>query len=175
MKEHSPSWVDTIESVNAICEVGDCERELLCSPHRPIVLLRARQNNGLAGTIAPRNPNLGVMLPYTSLHYLILREMNGVPLVMTSGNHADEPITYLNDDSIERLGNIADAISDAQSSDSRALATTPLRGSSVPMNRSCGDRAAMHLRPIQTAISATNSPLLAVGGQFKSTFAIGRD
>ncbi len=62
----------------------------------------------VAPLVAPGNPTLGVMLPYTPLHHLILDEMDGVPLVMTSGNASDEPIAYEDEDAIARLAGIAD-------------------------------------------------------------------
>ena len=62
----------------------------------------------LAEEVAPRNPYLGVMLPYTPLHHLLMRAVGGAPLVMTSGNRSDEPIAYQDDEAMEKLAGIAD-------------------------------------------------------------------
>ncbi|MBN1286360.1 MAG: carbamoyltransferase HypF [Anaerolineae bacterium] len=90
------------------CYVSDAEAGLLASPAAPIVLLRRRPESRIAPEVAPGNHDLGVMLPYTPLHHILLHDA-GVPLVMTSGNHTDEPLSYRNDRVIDELGDIADA------------------------------------------------------------------
>src|SRR6202007_1486637 len=72
------------------------------------VLLRKRDPCAVAEDVAPRNGWLGVMLPYTPLHHLLLRSAGQTPLVMTSGNRSDEPIAYRDDEALEQLGGIAD-------------------------------------------------------------------
>ena len=96
-----------IESVKRYCHMGKKEEELLLSVSRPIVLLRKIEGNDLAYSVAPGNKYLGVMLPYTPIHYLLMKYTKR-PLVMTSGNLSDEPIAYKNDDALRRLRNIAD-------------------------------------------------------------------
>src|SRR5262249_24547353 len=91
-----------------LCEIQPSERDLLISVNRPIVLLRKRAHADIADQVAPGNPFLGVMWPYTPLHHLLLRSTNGTPLVMTSGNRSDEPIAYDNADALKRLSGIAD-------------------------------------------------------------------
>ena len=88
--------------------VEAAELALLESSRRPIVLLRRRDDAAVAPAVAPGNPWLGVMLPYTPLHHLLLGDFGGA-LVMTSGNRSDEPIAYGDDEAVERLGGIADA------------------------------------------------------------------
>ena len=100
-----------IESVRELCEVSDDEAVLLAGTARPVVLLRLRrdpQARRLAPAVAPRLHELGVMLPYTPLHHLLLRSAPG-PLVMTSGNVTEEPIAKDNDEGLRRLGRIADS------------------------------------------------------------------
>ncbi|MCI0478066.1 MAG: carbamoyltransferase HypF, partial [Anaerolineales bacterium] len=80
---------------------------LLTSPESPIVLLRRKENAPVAENVAPENPYLGVMLPYTPLHHLLLRAVD-FPVVATSGNLSDEPICTDENEAVERLGNIAD-------------------------------------------------------------------
>src|SRR5581483_3741048 len=119
-----------METIEHHCFVNDAERELLQSRERPIVLLKRRPESNLAREVAPHQETLGVMLPYTPLHYLLFanREspianrnsqnasdtryaIRDVPpaLVLTSGNLSEEPIAYTNDDARERLANLADA------------------------------------------------------------------
>jgi hydrogenase maturation protein HypF len=107
-----------LETVERHCYLNDAERELLASRARPIVLLRRRPNSPIAAACAPGQRDLGVMLPYTPLHYLLLeREKPGFSekpgfcdvLVMTSGNLSEEPIAYTNEDARRRLSRLADA------------------------------------------------------------------
>ena len=95
--------------VRSHCKVSSAEEQLLLSPESPIVLLKrlADVSEELAASLAPGNPNLGVMLPYTPLHHLLLRELN-FPIVATSGNLSDEPICIAEDKALERLRWIAD-------------------------------------------------------------------
>jgi hydrogenase maturation protein HypF len=99
----------SLEAVRIDCEVSSLEKRLLLSPESPIVLLSTIRNpeSTIAASIAPGNPNLGVMLPYTPLHYLLMREHN-FPIVATSGNLSDEPICIDECEALERLHGIAD-------------------------------------------------------------------
>jgi hydrogenase maturation protein HypF len=100
-------------SVKAECEVSPLEERLLRSPEAPIVLLRRlpssilNSQSSLSRHIAPGNPYLGAMLPYTPLHHLLLAEL-GFPVVATSGNLSDEPICTDEHEALERLRDIAD-------------------------------------------------------------------
>ena len=101
----------SLDAVTSLCEVSPLEERLLRAPEAPIVLLRrrARPTGGspLAMSIAPWNPNLGVMLPYTPVHHLLVREL-GFPVVATSGNLSDEPLCTDEREALERLHGIAD-------------------------------------------------------------------
>jgi hydrogenase maturation protein HypF len=104
--------VADLDGARALGQVGPVEAALLAGPRRPIVLLgRHPRPEGtgepVAASVAPGNRSLGVMLPYTPLHHLLLAEV-GRPIVLTSGNVSDEPIAYLDDEALERLGGIAD-------------------------------------------------------------------
>jgi hydrogenase maturation protein HypF len=92
----------------ALGTVGPEEGRLLVSAERPIVLLRRNPGSGLAPSVAPGLDTVGIMVPYTPLHHLIM-EAAAVPLVMTSGNASDEPIATGNQEARDRLGLIADA------------------------------------------------------------------
>jgi hydrogenase maturation protein HypF len=89
------------------CYVSEAEEKLLASSQSPIVLMRWQPESTVCPAVAPNLKYLGVMLPYTPLHYLLLREA-GLPLVMTSGNISEEPIAKDNDEAIRRLSGIAD-------------------------------------------------------------------
>jgi hydrogenase maturation protein HypF len=99
----------SLESIKTVSEISPLEERLLRSPEAPIVLLKKITNRQLpiANTLAPNNPNLGVMLPYTPLHHLLMGEL-GFPIVATSGNLSDEPICTDEQEARERLGGIAD-------------------------------------------------------------------
>jgi hydrogenase maturation protein HypF len=103
--------VPGLSAARALCEVTTLEEGLLRSPEAPIVLLRRRiegaGREGIAAAVAPGNPFLGVMLPCTPLHHLLLAELR-FPVVATSGNRSDEPICIDEDEARERLGGIAD-------------------------------------------------------------------
>lgn len=105
----------SLQGVKLVCEVSPSEERLLRSSEAPIVLLRratqseiSNLKSQIAEGIAPGNPTLGAMLPYTPLHHLLLAEL-GFPVVATSGNLSDEPICTNEHEAVERLGGIADA------------------------------------------------------------------
>lgn len=96
-----------MQDIERHCLVSEEERELLESPQAPIVLLSWKEGSDISKTIAPNLKYLGVMLPYTPLHHLLVQEA-GLPLVMTSGNLSEEPIAKDNDEALRRLKGIAD-------------------------------------------------------------------
>ncbi|MBL0712954.1 MAG: carbamoyltransferase HypF [Desulfosarcina sp.] len=96
-----------LTAIRRFAHIDPDEIEVLTSPQRPIVLLRKKTPNAIAGAVSPRNAWFGVMLPYTPLHCLIL-ECGFTALVMTSGNRRDEPIAIANEDALQRLAPIAD-------------------------------------------------------------------
>ncbi len=90
-------------------ELGDEDRALLSSPRRPIVLLPRKHPSAIADCVAPFHSTLGLFLPYTPLHYVLLLHSRLPALVMTSGNLSEEPIAIDNNEAVTRLGGIADA------------------------------------------------------------------
>ena len=97
----------SLEEVKRHCFTTSEEERLLLSPQCPIVLLKWQKESSVCREVAPDTKYLGVMLPYTPLHHLLLREVN-LPLVMTSGNLSEEPIAKDNDEALRRLGSMAD-------------------------------------------------------------------
>jgi hydrogenase maturation protein HypF len=164
--------VPDVDAARACCEISPEEEALLTSPRRPIVLLR-RGPCPLPNGIAPGNPRLGLMLPYTPLHHLLLHDLGGIAMVMTSGNRSDEPIAYDDREALERLSGIADVflVHDRpihlRCDDS---VTRIVAGAELPVRRSRGEAPT----PIRLPIPC-DRPTLALGGQLKATFALGRD
>jgi hydrogenase maturation protein HypF len=145
------------------------EEALLASTERPIVLVQRRAGTALAREVAPDTELVGLMLPYTPLHHLLLRLLQR-PLVMTSANPSDEPICADNDEAVRRLGSICDALLVHD----RAIATRcddsvarVIAGKPTLLRRSRGyvPRAIALHRAVQR-------PVLAVGAQLKNTFCI---
>ena len=97
----------SLEEAKKFCRVSPEEENLLASAKAPIVLLRLKDKSVIAPAVAPNLNYLGVMLPYTPLHHLLMIEIS-LPLVMTSGNLSEEPIAKDNDEALRRLSGIAD-------------------------------------------------------------------
>jgi hydrogenase maturation protein HypF len=146
--------------------------DLLTSPARPIVLAPRRAGADVAPAVAPRSRDLGVMLAYSPLHHLLLGD-TGAALVMTSGNVADEPIAYRDDDALERLAGIADAflVHDrpihTRMDDS---VVTTARDRPLVLRRSRGHVPASLTLPVHSG-----QPVLACGAELKSTFCLAKD
>ncbi len=100
--------VKDLAAAELLAELGPEEKRLLGSPKRPILLAKAKRPSPLADEIAPGFDILGLMLPYTPLHHLLLREGNFLALVMTSGNLSGEPLCVSNEEALTRLKGIAD-------------------------------------------------------------------
>ena len=161
--------VRDLEGAELVAELGKVEREMLASMERPIVLAPRRPQDKLAPEVAPENPLVGVMLPYTPLHHLLLAEV-GRPLVMTSGNFSEEPIARDNGDALDRLGTIADLFllhdreieSRCDDSVARVIAGAP-----TVLRRSRGYVP----RPIPLA-RPVERPVLACGAHLKNTVCL---
>jgi hydrogenase maturation protein HypF len=97
----------SLEKITQYCKVGDKEKEWLVDRARPIVLLKKREDSVISTSVAPGNNYLGVMLPYTPLHYLLLKD-NFTALIMTSGNITDQPIIADNLEALDKLDGIVD-------------------------------------------------------------------
>jgi hydrogenase maturation protein HypF len=163
--------VADVAAARALCVVDDAEARLLTSPERPIVLLVRRTESAVAAGVAPRTRELGVMVPYTPLHHLLLDGMGG-PLVLTSGNVSDEPIAFDDDDALHHLGSIADAfLTHDRPIQTRVddSVTRSVDGQPLVLRRSRGYVP----RPIRVPWEFAR-PVLACGSELKNTFCLGR-
>jgi hydrogenase maturation protein HypF len=157
------SWLDTIS------DPSEEEKQLLRTKERPIVLIKRKPGSPIPASVAPLNNFLGIMLPYTPLHHVLMRDA-GRPLVMTSGNMSDEPIAFTDEDAFERLGGIADYFLThdrtihirCDDSVGYVLAAKP-----IILRRSRG--YVPYPIPINFSSAGT---VLAVGGHLKNTFCL---
>ncbi len=150
--------------------VTDAEVHELSDRAAPIVLVPRRGETLLAPSVAPGVSTIGLLLPYTPLHHLLLRAV-GRPLVMTSGNRSGEPIATTEEEAIQRLGDVVDLIL----SHDRPIAVPcedgvrrVVDGVRLPVRRSRGESPAPIALPRELAVKT-----LAVGGQFKAVFGLG--
>jgi hydrogenase maturation protein HypF len=168
------------------CEVSKGELALLDSFARPIVLLRRRTEASIALEAAPGQDWLGVMLPYTPLHHLLLESQDGLPiaLVMTSGNLSEEPIAVANDEAREKLASLADfflmhdrdihvrcddsVVRLAPEAGGAPAGSSPggIGSPAYPLRRSRG------YVPYPVRLPGRSDPVLAVGAELKNTFCL---
>jgi len=163
--------VADVAAAETLCRVSAREREALESAEAPIVLLRRRERGTVAASVAPGSARLGVMLPYTPLHHLLMRELDRVPLVMTSANRSDEPIAFEDRDALTRLSGVADVflVHDrpihVRCEDSVVQVT---HGAPMLLRRSRG-----YVPDSLDLPSGLERATLASGGHLKATFALG--
>jgi hydrogenase maturation protein HypF len=160
----------SLEHVKADCRLSQLEARLISSSESPIVLMERRDQNGLsiAPVIAPGNPYLGIMLPYTPLHHLLMREI-GFPVVATSGNLSDEPICTDEHEAVERLAGIADFFLVHNRPIIRHVDDSIVR---VVLDRELVLRRARGYAPLPLYCKGVKSKTLAVGGHLKNTIAL---
>ncbi len=160
-----------VEAARELVELGPVEAALLAGRDRPIVLARRRHDARVADAVAPRSAELGVMLPYSPLHHLLLADV-GEALVMTSGNVSDEPIAYEDDDALERLAPIADLVVTHDRPIQTRVDDSVLRvaaGRPLPLRRSRGAVPSLLALPVPAG-----RHVLACGAELKSTFCLAR-
>lgn len=161
--------VSTLADAERLATLTPDERALLASPESPIVLCRAREDSPVTPAVAPGSPLVGLFLAYTPLHRLLL-EGAGVPLVMTSGNLSEEPLAYRDEQAVERLGPMVEALLAhdrpiaAPCDDSVAQV---VNGAPMLFRRARGyvPRAIALARPVPR-------PILACGALLKNTFCL---
>jgi hydrogenase maturation protein HypF len=150
------------------CEISQAEVQLLESQAAPIVLLQPKPGTDIAWNVAHCSPYLGVMLPYSPLHHLLMRQFP-YPLIATSGNLSDEPIAISNDEAATRLNDIADHFL----MHDRPI-VRPCDDSVVRLTRGRAGilRRARGYAPLGIRVPRELPPVLAVGGHLKNTVAI---
>jgi hydrogenase maturation protein HypF len=163
--------VATLEDIERHCFVSPEEGKLLNSPQSPIVLLEWKPSSShISPAVAPNLKYLGVMLPYTPLHHLLLKD-SATPLVMTSGNLSEEPIAKDNDEGLRRLGEIADYFLlhnrdiHARYDDSVFFVTGAPRSI----------RRARGYAPFPIPLPFQSTQVLACGAELKNTFCLTKD
>src|SRR5580693_5912407 len=158
----------SLEVARAYCEISPAEVALLESQAAPIVLLQPKADTDIAWNVAHCSPYLGVMLPYSPLHHLLMEDSR-FPLIATSGNRSDEPIAIANDEATARLKDIADRF---------LMHNRPIvRGCDDSVVRLTRGRAGILRRargyaPLGIHVGHNLPPVLAVGGHLKNTVAI---
>lgn len=179
----------SLETIQLICEVDQQERNLLTVYQKPIVLLTRKTLKVVCSAVAPNMDTLGVMLPYTPLHHLLLNQTDPVLmkepvpsiLVMTSGNLSEEPIAIDNEEALQRLSSLADAFllhnrdihircdDSVVRVDERKIKDQRNLSSFIFLRRSRG------YAPYPVQLPFEVKPTLTVGGELKNTFCLARD
>jgi hydrogenase maturation protein HypF len=174
-----------IQSIKNVCHISKTEERVLRSPESPIVLLKKKSASLLNGKqvqnsklnisdfVAPSNPYLGVMLPYTPLHHLLMREFNS-PIVATSANLSEEPICIDENEALERLKGITDYFLVNNRPIVRHVDDSIVR---IVMNREMVLRRARGYAPLPVQLrenygDSKFKTILAVGGHLKNTVAL---
>jgi len=161
--------VRDLAEAERLCRLGDLERSRLLSRERPIVVARRRRNAGVSAHVAPGHRFLGLMLPYTPLHSLLM-EHAPAALVMTSGNLSEEPLVHENDAARRKLSGLADAFlmhdRDIQAPCDDSVVRPVDASAVIPLRRARGFVPAPIYLPLKSA------PVLGVGAEQKNTFCV---
>jgi hydrogenase maturation protein HypF len=170
-RPHKPLavMVKALRDAERLALVTDADRTLLGAPAAPIVVLARRAGAALAAGVAPGIDDVGIVLAYSPLHYLLLDDV-GLPLVMTSANRPGEPITRTAEEARLRFGGRVDALllhdrPIAQRCDDGVWITTP--AGAQPLRRSRGSTPQRLAVPVRPA-----APVLGVGGDLKNAFCL---
>jgi hydrogenase maturation protein HypF len=163
--------VKDVEAARAVCALTAEEEALLLTSARPIVLARKKEGSGIAESVAPGVPWLGVFLPYAPLQHLLFADTRVKALVMTSANLSEEPIAIDNEEALSRLGAIADAF---LMHDREILQRCDDSVAAVVDGAPQLIRRARGFVPLGVGLSLDAPPLLAVGGHLKNVFALAR-
>ncbi len=178
----------SLDGIRAACLVSQAEAQVLCSPQAPILLLTRRESAlgnaasdqradtpetpqatpQVAAAVAPGNPYLGAMLPYTPLHHLLCRAV-ARPIVCTSGNLSEEPMVTCTAEALKRLGSIADLVLTHDRPIVRPVDDSVARFGPHGLQVL---RRARGYAPLPLELDVAAPPILAVGGHLKNTVAL---
>jgi hydrogenase maturation protein HypF len=158
-----------LHTAERLCELDDAARQVLLSPQRPIVLLPWREGTAIADAVAPFNRYLGVFLPYTPLHHLLLAVGHFPALVMTSANLSEEPIAIANHEAVRRLRGLADCFL-VHNRD--ILLRCDDSVTRISDGRSRQLRRSRGFVPVPVFLREELSSVLAVGGELKNTVCL---
>ena len=169
--------VPDVASAEDFCLVSDAARAALLSPRRPIVILPRRAGARMSQALAPGNNTLGVMLPYTPLHYLLFGDSLDAPpefqaLVMTSGNLSEEPIVTGNREAATRLNRIADSFLFHNRDIHTRVDDSVVR---IFENKERVLRRSRGYAPFPVALNFPVAEILACGAELKSTFCLTKE
>jgi hydrogenase maturation protein HypF len=163
--------VSSLNEARQYCHINNKETGLLASNGSPILLLRWKDNTPIVREVAPGLKYLGVMLPYTPLHHILLRRAE-LPLVMTSGNLSEEPIAKDNDEALRRLGNVADYfLMHNRDIYARYDDSVMLVENDIPQFA----RRARGYAPYPVPLTSKSRQILGCGAEEKNTFCLTRD
>ncbi len=175
-RDHKPFavMVADLDQARAMAELSPEEEALLCSPARPIVLVSARPGCGLAESVAPGNPLVGLMLCSSPLHHLIFRGWGAEtgllgPLVMTSANLSSEPICYDEAEDAARLARLADLV---VGHDRQIVVPADDSVARVVGGKPMMIRRARGYVPLPVELACPGPAVLAVGGELKNAFCL---
>lgn len=158
----------SIDAVEEFCYISEVERSILLSKECPIIILKKKNNVSLPEIISPNNPYLGVMLPYTPLHHILIKHLN-TPIICTSGNLSNEPICINEDEAKERLKDIADYF---LVHDRKILYPIDDSVVKVMADRAVVFRSGRGYAP-QAIVLKENTPnIISMGGHLKNTVSI---
>lgn len=160
--------LSSVEEIEGLCDVSPLEKRVLTSSERPIMILKIKGSHGpISPLVAPDNPYLGCVLPYSPLHHLLMREL-GFPLVATSGNLSNEPICIDEKEAVARLHNIADLFLVHDRPIKRHVDDSIVR---VMAGREAVIRRARGFAPLPVPSKISIHPMLAVGAHLKNSIA----
>lgn len=165
--------VPDLAAAELLCELDAAARDVLCSARRPIVLAPRRRDADVSGDVAPGLVDLGVMLPSSPLHVLLLEHVQR-PLVMTSGNRSSEPVVHLDGHVQERLGPMVDGVLSHDREIAVRTDDSVLRSAGAGRVQMVRRARGWVPQPLRLPLDAAR-PVLAVGAQLKSTVALARD
>ena len=148
--------------------LSEAEERALSGPEAPILLVRQRPESNIAPAVAPRNPRIGALLPYSPLH-LVLSKAVGRPLVCTSGNRSEEPMCTGVTEALSALGEVADELLVHNREILRPIDDSVARLGPTGL---CVLRRARGFSPRPVASLDSNRTVLAVGAQMKNTVTL---